>query len=66
MNLLLRINLSLAVIFVLGARAASVAYRSVLQSNATREILAQAKLMMDIYVLIVRRAYGASCASPIK
>jgi hypothetical protein len=44
MNLLLRINLSLAVIFVLGAWAASVAYRSILQSNAKREILAQAVL----------------------
>lgn len=47
MNLLVRINLSLAVIFVLGAWAASVACHVVLQANARREILAQAGLMMD-------------------
>jgi protein-histidine pros-kinase len=47
MNLLLRINLSLAVIFVLGAWVASIACRSVLQASARRDILAQAELMMD-------------------
>ncbi len=45
-NLLVRINLSLAVIFVLGACAASSAYRAVLQASAKRDMLAQAELMM--------------------
>jgi hypothetical protein len=47
MNLLVRINLALTVIFVLGALGASIACRAVLQANAERETLAQAGLMMD-------------------
>jgi len=47
MNLLVRINLSLAVIFLLGAFAASIAYRSLLQASAKRDMLAQAELMMN-------------------
>ena len=47
MNLLVRINLSLVVIFVIGALAAGIVCRSVLQANAKREILTQAGLMMD-------------------
>jgi protein-histidine pros-kinase len=47
MNLLVRINLALAIIFVLGALITGLACRAVLQANAEREIVAQAGLMMD-------------------
>jgi protein-histidine pros-kinase len=47
MNLLVRINLALAVIFVLGACTTGLALRAVLQVNTEREIVAQAGLMMD-------------------
>ena len=47
MNLLVRINLALVIIFVLGALITGVACRAVLQANAEREIVAQAGLMMD-------------------
>jgi protein-histidine pros-kinase len=47
MNLLLRINVALAVIFLLGALITGVACRAVLQANAEREIVAQAGLLMD-------------------
>jgi nitrate/nitrite-specific signal transduction histidine kinase len=47
MNLLVRINLALAIIFVLGALITGLACRAVLQTNAEREIVAQAGLMMD-------------------
>jgi methyl-accepting chemotaxis protein len=46
-NLLVRINLSLAVIFVIAALASGIVCQSVLQANAKREILTQAGLMMD-------------------
>jgi hypothetical protein len=42
MNLLVRINLALAVIFVLGAFTTGLALGAVLQVNAEREIVAQA------------------------
>jgi len=47
MNLLARINLALAVIFVLGALTTGFACRAVLQANAEREAIAQAGLIMD-------------------
>jgi protein-histidine pros-kinase len=47
MNLLVRINLALGVIFVVGALITGFAVRRVLQENAQREILGQAGLMMD-------------------
>ena len=47
MSLLLRVNLALLVVFALGATAASVACRALLQRNAEREIRAEAELMMD-------------------
>jgi protein-histidine pros-kinase len=47
MNLLLRINLALAAIFVLGALITGLVCRAVLQANAEREIAAQAGLLVD-------------------
>lgn len=47
MTLLVRINLALGVIFVLGAVTTGLACRALLQANAERETLAQAGLMMD-------------------
>jgi HAMP domain-containing protein len=47
MNLLLRMNLALGLVFGLGALASGLVCRSVLHVNAEREALAQAALMMD-------------------
>lgn len=47
MNLLVRINLALGVIFVLGALITGLACRAVLRANAERELIAQAGLMLD-------------------
>lgn len=47
MNLLVRINLALGVIFVLGALTTGLACRAVLRANAERELIAQAGLMLD-------------------
>ncbi len=47
MNLLVRINLALAVAFALAALAVGWACSSMLQANATRETLREAGLMMD-------------------
>jgi hypothetical protein len=46
-NLLVRINLPLVVIFVIAALAAGIVCRSVMQANAKREALTRAGLMMD-------------------
>jgi hypothetical protein len=48
MNLLIRINLALAAIFVIGALITGFACHAVLQANAEREILAQAGLMIAL------------------
>jgi protein-histidine pros-kinase len=63
MNLLVRINLALAVIFVLGALTTGFACRAVLQANAEREVLAQAGLMMDSALAI--RDYTESEILPL-
>jgi protein-histidine pros-kinase len=63
MNLLVRINLALAVIFVLGALTTGLACRAVLQANAEREIIAQAGLMMDSALAI--RDYTESEILPL-
>lgn len=47
MNLLLRMNLALGLVFGLGVVASGLVCRSVLHANAEREALAQAALMMD-------------------
>ncbi|HEY6456925.1 MAG TPA: hypothetical protein VIY90_16755 [Steroidobacteraceae bacterium] len=47
MNLLLRINLALAAVLALGAVAAGVICWAILESNARREVMTQAGLMMD-------------------
>src|ERR1700730_14698781 len=47
MNLLVRINPALAVIFVLDALTTGLACRALRQGNAEREIVAQAGLMID-------------------
>lgn len=46
-SVLLRINLILLIVFALGMLAISLVVTSTLQQNATREVLAQAGLMMD-------------------
>ena len=47
MNLLLRLNLALGVVFGVGALASGLVCRSVLNANAQREALEQAALMID-------------------
>jgi protein-histidine pros-kinase len=47
MNLLLRLNLALGVVFGLGALASALVCRNVLDANAQHEALEQAALMMD-------------------
>lgn len=47
MNLLIRINLALGAIFILGALITGYACHQVLQENAKREIVTEAGLMMD-------------------
>lgn len=63
MNLLVRINLALAVIFVLGAFTTGLACRAVLQANAEREIIAAAGLMMD--GAVATRDYTANEILPL-
>jgi len=63
MNLLVRINLVLALIFVLGAVSTGIACRAVLQANAEHEVLAQAGLMMDSALAI--RDYTESEILPL-
>ena len=47
MNLLVRINLALIVVFAIGATITGLVCRAVLQANAEREIRTEAGLMMD-------------------
>lgn len=47
MNLLVRINVALIVVFAIGATATGIACRTVLQGNAEREIRNEAGLMID-------------------
>jgi HAMP domain-containing protein len=60
---LLRINLILLVAFALGMVAISLLVTSTLQENATREVLAQAGLMMDSAAAI--RAYTETEIGPL-
>lgn len=61
--MLLRINLILLVAFALGMLAISLVVTSALQENATREVLAQAGLMMDSAAAI--RAYTETEIGPL-
>jgi len=60
---LLRINLILLVAFALGMAAISLVVTSTLQENATREVLAQAGLMMDSAAAI--RSYTDTEIGPL-
>ena len=61
--MLLRINLILLVAFALGMVAISLVVTSALQENATREVLAQAGLMLDSAAAI--RSYTESEIDPL-
>ena len=61
--MLLRINLILLAAFVLGMAAISLAVTSALQENATREVLAQAGLMLDSAAAI--RSYTETEIGPL-
>src|SRR5215469_1406499 len=63
MSLLFRVNLALVAVFALGALVTGLACRNVLQSNAEREILNDARLMMDS--ALAARAYTASEIAPL-
>lgn len=61
--MLLRINLILLIAFALGVAAISLVVTSTLQENATREVLAQAGLMMDSAAAI--RSYTDTEIGPL-
>jgi HAMP domain-containing protein len=63
MTLLIRINLALAAVFVIGASIAGYACWTILAANAQREVFAEAGLMMDSALAI--RAYTASEILPL-
>jgi protein-histidine pros-kinase len=63
MSLLIRINLALGAVFVLGALMAAYACRSILETNARREVFTEAGLMMDSALAI--RAYTAKEILPL-
>lgn len=61
--MLLRINLALVVVFALAALGIGMASRSLLRENATRQVLAEAGLMMDSAFAI--RGYTTSEIVPL-
>jgi HAMP domain-containing protein len=63
MSLLIRINLALGAVFVLGASLAGYACWTILAANAQREVFAEAGLMMDSALAI--RAYTANEIVPL-
>jgi len=63
MNLLVRINLAVGVLFALAALTTGFACRTVLQANAERQSLAEASLMMDS--ALAMREYTASEILPL-
>jgi HAMP domain-containing protein len=63
MSLLIRINLALGAVFILGASLAGYACRTILAANAQREVFAEAGLMMDSALAI--RAYTANEILPL-
>jgi hypothetical protein len=58
LSLLVRINLTLVVVFAVGATITGITCRAVLEANAEREIRAEAGLMTDS--ALAPRAYMAS------
>jgi HAMP domain-containing protein len=63
MSLLIRINLALGAVFLIGASAAGYACWTILAANAQREVFAEAGLMMDSALAI--RAYTANEILPL-
>ncbi len=63
MNLLIRVNLTLALVFAVGALAAGAISASLLRTNAKREATAAAGLMMDGALAV--RSYTASEIVPL-
>jgi HAMP domain-containing protein len=63
MTLLIRINLALGAVFVIGASIAGYACWTILAANAQREVFAEAGLMMDSALAI--RAYTANEILPL-
>ena len=63
MNLLVRINLAIGVLFVLGVLITGLACRSVIRSNAERQSLTEAALLMDSALAI--REYTATEILPL-
>ncbi|MFZ0007095.1 MAG: DUF3365 domain-containing protein [Steroidobacteraceae bacterium] len=63
MNLLVRINLALVVVFAIGATVTGIACRTVLQANAEREIRNEAGLMIDS--ALAARDYTEAQISPL-
>ena len=63
MNLLVRINVALIVVFAIGATVTGIACRTVLQGNAEREIRNEAGLMIDS--ALAARDYTEAQISPL-
>jgi HAMP domain-containing protein len=63
MSLLIRINLAVGAVFVIGALSAGYVCRHILEANAQREVFAEAGLMMDSALAI--RAYTANEILPL-
>src|ERR1700733_7864484 len=63
MSLLFRINLALAAVFIAAALIVGYACRAILETNAQREVFAQAGLMLDSALAI--RAYTANEILPL-
>jgi HAMP domain-containing protein len=63
MSLLIRINLALGAVFIVGAVIAGYACRTILEANAQREVFADAGLMLDSALAI--RAYTANEILPL-
>ncbi|HXO64962.1 MAG TPA: DUF3365 domain-containing protein [Steroidobacteraceae bacterium] len=63
MNLLVRINVALIVVFAIGATVTGIACRAVLQGNAEREIRNEAGLMIDS--ALAARDYTEAQISPL-
>ncbi|MEP6886555.1 MAG: DUF3365 domain-containing protein [Gammaproteobacteria bacterium] len=63
MSLLIRINLALGAVFVIGALIAGYVCGTILEANAQREVFAEAGLMMDS--ALAMRAYTANEILPL-
>jgi len=63
MSLLIRINLALGAVFIIGALIVGYACRAILEANAQREVFADAGLMMDSALAI--RDYTANEIVPL-